>query len=239
LLRIITLACLTLAAIACASSGEGGRPVAVNQNDNDCTPSVIDATPGEKLDLQVSNNTGKDYEVEGIDGTQLEEVIVPGGRDRSVGFSVPDEGGTFKIKCYIPGGTSTIIEVRAGGGGAQTEGPSNSATDDAASDTTVEVDLTEWTVTPDVETVEAGSIKFVASNDSRSMIHELAVLRVKDDGSFENLGEVEDIDPGESGSVVIEMDSGRYQLACVIVPGEAGSTTDHYEQGMHTEFTVE
>jgi uncharacterized cupredoxin-like copper-binding protein len=71
------------------------------------------------------------------------------------------------------------------------------------------------------------------------MVHELAVLRVKDDGSFENMGEVEDLEPDANGSVVIELTPGDYQLACLIVPGEAGSTVDHYQQGMHTAFTVE
>ena len=101
------------------------------------------------------------------------------------------------------------------------------------------VGLKEYEVTPSVATVDAGTIRFEATNNSTTMVHELAVLRVKDDGSFENMGEVEDIDPGSGGSVVIDLEAGRYQLACLIVPGEAGSTVDHYQQGMHTDFTVE
>jgi len=244
LFRTLALVCLTLtalAAIACSSSGEGGRAVAVEQNDDGCTPTTIEATAGEKLDLQVSNNTGKDYEVEGIDGTGLEEVIVPGGRDRSVGFNVPDEGGTFKIKCYVPGGTSTIIEVHAGEGSAVNGEPSSSQspTDAGSADETVNVTLNEWEVVPSSSSVEAGNIRFEAANESGGQIHELAVLRVKEDGSFEVMGEVEDIDPGAAGSVVLDLETGRYELACVIVPGEAGSTVDHYEQGMHADFTVE
>jgi uncharacterized cupredoxin-like copper-binding protein len=53
------------------------------------------------------------------------------------------------------------------------------------------------------------------------------------------MGEIEDIDPGAGGSIVIDLPAGDYQLACVLVPGEAGSTVDHYQQGMWTEFTVE
>ena len=238
-LVLICLALATLGGIACSSSGEGGRAVALNQNDGGCTPATIDATPGEKLDLQIKNNTNKDYEVEGIEGTQLEEVIVPVGRDRSVGYSVPGEGGTFKIKCYVPGGTSTIIEVRAGDGAASdVPGGSSSPTAAVSADDTVSVGLKEYEVIPSAATVDAGTIKFEATNNSTTQVHELAVLRVKDDGSFENMGEVEDIDPGSGGFVVIDLEAGRYQLACVIVPGEAGSTVDHYEQGMHTDFTV-
>lgn len=239
-LVLVCVALATLAGIACSSSGEGGRPIALNQNEDGCTPAAIDATPGEKLDLQVKNNTSKDYEIEGIEGTQLEEVVIPGGRDRSVGYNVPEDGGTFKIKCYVPGGASTIIEVRAGDGASVPGDPvgSVSSTEEASADTTVTVGLREYEVTASAATVDAGRIKFEVTNESTTQVHELAVLRVKDDGTFENMGEVEDIDPGVGGSVVIELAAGRYQLACVIVPGEAGSTVDHYEEGMHTDFTV-
>jgi uncharacterized cupredoxin-like copper-binding protein len=241
--RTLVLLCLALAAavgVACSSSGEGGRPVALAQNDDGCTPASIEATAGEKLDLQVKNNTGKDYEVEGIEGTKLEEVVIPGGRDRSVGYDVPSDGGTYKIKCYVPGGVSTIIEVRAGEGGASSSpAASSSPSAQAAADATVSVGLTEYKVTPNVTSVQAGRIEFDATNNSASMVHELAVLRVKDDGSFENMGEVEDIDPGSGGSVTIELAKGKYQLACLIVPGEAGSTVNHYDEGMHIDFTVQ
>ena len=241
--RTVVLVCLalaTLAGIACSSSGEGGRAVALNQNDDGCTPVTIDAAPGEKLDLQVKNNTGKDYEIEGIEGTQLEEVVIPGGRDRSVGYNVPEDGGTFKIKCYVPGGASTIIEVRAGDGASASGGPTESvsSTEEASADTTVTVGLREYEVIASAAAVDAGRIKFEATNESTTQVHELAVLRVKDDGTFENMGEVEDIDPGSGGSVVIELVAGQYQLACLIAPGEAGSTVDHYQEGMHTDFTA-
>jgi hypothetical protein len=77
--------------------------VDVTQGDDGCTPAVIEATPGEKLDLRVKNETGGTYEIEGIDGTNLEEVLVPENRERSIGYNVPDEGGTHKVKCYVPG----------------------------------------------------------------------------------------------------------------------------------------
>jgi uncharacterized cupredoxin-like copper-binding protein len=51
--------------------------------------------------------------------------------------------------------------------------------------------------------------------------------------------EVEDIDPEKGGSVVLDLEPGAYQLACLITIGEEGSTVDHYKQGMHTEFTVQ
>ncbi|HEX5480896.1 MAG TPA: cupredoxin domain-containing protein, partial [Dehalococcoidia bacterium] len=76
---------------ACGSSGAGGRPVDITQADQGCTPATIAATPGEKLKLVVHNTSGKDYEVEGIDGTKLEEVVVPSGKTRTPGYNVPNE----------------------------------------------------------------------------------------------------------------------------------------------------
>ncbi len=237
----LVLAALFLA--ACAASGAGGRPVDVTQMDDGCTPTVIEAIPGEKLDLRVKNDTGKTYEIEGIDGTNLEEVLVPEGRERSVGFNVPASGGAYHVKCYVPGGVSTIIEIRTGGEGASAgDDPGSGPGDDVGlgpSDATVTVGLREWAIDPETSSVEAGAIRFDATNESRSIIHELAVIQIQEDGDLEVMGEIEDLGAGESGSIVLDLPPGNYQLACLIVPGEAGSTADHYQQGMWIEFAVE
>jgi len=241
------LGAVTLAA-ACSSAGEGGRQVQITQGDQGCTPASVQVTPGEKLQLVVENVTGKTYEVEGIDGTQLEEVLVPEGRTRTVGYTVPDQAGTYKVKCYSPGDVSTIIELRAGGGAGGDSQPDTTATGAGPTkqgvtlgeaDTTVSVKLADFSVTPDKASVSAGRVKFTAENLSDSLVHELAVLKVKDNGSFDVIGEIEDIPAGDQGSVVLELTPGAYQLACLIVPGEAGSTVDHYTEGMHTDFLVE
>jgi len=241
------LVAVTLAA-ACSSAGEGGRQVQITQGDRGCTPASVQVTPGEKLQLVVENVTGKTYEVEGIDGTQLEEVLVPEGRTRTVGYIVPDQAGTYKVKCYSPGDVSTIIELRAGGGAGGDSQPDTTATGAGPTkqgvtlgeaDTTVSVKLADFSVTPDKASVSAGRVKFTAENLSDSLVHELAVLKVKENGSFDVIGEIEDIPAGDQGSVVLELTPGAYQLACLIVPGEAGSTVDHYGKGMHTDFLVE
>ena len=236
----LVLAALLLA--ACAASGAGGRPVDVTQLDDGCTPTVIEAVPGEKLDLRVKNDTGKTYEVEGIDGTNLEEVLVPEGRERSVGFNVPDSGGTYHIKCYVPGGISSIIEIRAGEDNASATATAGRRVLDAdlgPSDATVNIGLREWAIDPEPGSVEAGAIRFDATNESRGIVHELAVIQIQEDGDLEVIGEIENLGVGESGSIVIDLPPGHYQLACLIVPGEAGSTVDHYQEGMWIEFAVE
>lgn len=235
---------------ACTNSGEGGREVVITQSNDGCTPARIDATPGEKLKLVVKNESGEDYEVEGIEGTKLEEIVVPSGKTRTPGYKVPGgERGTYKIKCYVPAGPSTIIEIVAGGGAASSDGVTpepdpeadpeaeEGANDDA--DDTVRVSLTEYKVTLDKLSVAAGKTRFDAVNESASQVHELAILKKESDGSLENLGEIEDLDPGTDGTIILEMEPGDYVLACLIVPGQEGSTVDHFQEGMQVDFTVD
>ena len=104
----------SLLAFGCSSSGEGGREVPITQRDDGCTPDAIEARIGEKLNLVVTNESGKEpYEVEGEGGTPLEEIVVPKGKTREVGLTVPNQAKTYEIKCYVPGDTETIIEVEA------------------------------------------------------------------------------------------------------------------------------
>jgi hypothetical protein len=102
----------------------------------------------------------------------------------------------------------------------------------------VAVDLIEYAVRADPAVVEAGAIEFSARNLSSSEVHELAVLRVKADGSYSVEGEIEDISPGAGGSVTLRLAAGKYLLACLIVPGEAGSEKDHFAEGMRLDFEV-
>jgi uncharacterized cupredoxin-like copper-binding protein len=230
----------TLAVAACGSSGEGGREIHITQTDEGCTPTSIEATAGEKLNLVVKNDSGGDYEIEGIDGAKLEEVVVPEGRTRSMGYDVPGSGGVTKLKCYFPGGPSTIIEVKAGEGSGvaeDEEGAKPSAASAEEADSSVTVTLAEYTVEPDTDSVSAGKIRFTATN-SGEQIHELYVLKTKDAG-YDVAGEIENVDPGKSGAMTLDLAAGEYTLACLIASGEAGSSVDHFEEGMYTPFTVE
>jgi len=244
-MRVVLVACCALAftvSFGCDSSGEGGREVLITQTDEGCTPESVDVMTGEKLKLTARNETGDIYEIEGVNGTQLDEVIVPEGKTRSVGFTVPDEESTYDVKCYQPGGASTIVKLVAGSGASSSSEPGEveavGGNDDPA-DTTIAVELTEYKVTPSETSVAAGNIQFDAENLSAAQVHELAVLKVTDDGGFDVMGEIEDISAGTSGSIRLQLGAGTYELSCLIVPGEAGSTADHYAEGMHTELTVE
>ena len=105
-------AALIALSVACGSSGEGGREVRITQGQDECTPKTIEATPGEKLNLVVTNDSDKEpYELEGEGGAKLEEIVVPEGKTREVGFDVPEEAGSYELKCYVPGDIETIIEI--------------------------------------------------------------------------------------------------------------------------------
>ena len=238
ILRVCLVIGASAGLAACGSSGAGGREVSITQAEDGCRPASIEAAAGEKLNLVVKNETGDIYEIEGIEGAKLEEVIVPEGRTRSIGYEVPESGGVTKLKCYVPGGPATIIEVRAGE--ASADSPSGSeggtGTPGVAADTTVTVTLAEYSVNPDAAAVPSGSVKFIAENAGKE-VHELYVLKLRD-GGYDVVGEIEDVGPGETGAMVLEMPPGEYRLACLIVPGEAGSAVDHFKEGMHTDFKV-
>jgi hypothetical protein len=99
-------------ASACGSSSGGGREVEIIATDSGCSPALVTATTKEKLTFKVVNQAKGDRELEGIEGTKLAEVLIPSGRTRSINYTTPSGAGTQKLKCYIPGGPTTIIEVR-------------------------------------------------------------------------------------------------------------------------------
>lgn len=111
--RLAVLA-FALAALvsACDGSSSAGREVEIVATDSGCSPASVTATTKEKLTFKVVNQAKGDRELEGIEGTKLDEVLVPAGRTRSINYTTPSGAGTQKLKCYIPGGPTTVIEVR-------------------------------------------------------------------------------------------------------------------------------
>jgi uncharacterized cupredoxin-like copper-binding protein len=126
--------------------------------------------------------------------------------------------------------------------------------DSAAADETVGVTLDEWSVTPDTESVAAGSVTFDVANDGEDA-HELVIVRADDvaslplnaddivdeealpEGAF--IGEVEAFPAGDSCEGTFELEPASYALFCNIVEEEEGEIENHFQLGMSTEFTVE
>jgi len=93
--------------------------------------------------------------------------------------------------------------------------------------------------------VAAGKVTFKVTNEAKDTIHEMVVAPIRSDAkplpyiAAENeidekkvgdLGEVSELDPGQSGSLTLDLKPGKYVLFCN-VPG-------HYMSGMWAELTV-
>ena len=106
----------------------------------------------------------------------------------------------------------------------------------------VEVSLQDDAVTLTPATAEAGSVTFAATNDG-SVTHEIEVfsgdvdpstLPIEDNvASTEGLtliDEIEDITPGSSADLTIDLDAGAYVVMCNL-PG-------HFAEGMYSSLEV-
>jgi plastocyanin len=109
----LLVAALGAGSAACGDDDDGGtrRVIDIVQTDDGCNPAAIGLQVGEKVTFKVQNDGKKDREVEGIEGMKLEEVLVPAGRTRNVNYTAPETAGTQKLKCYIPDGQATVIDV--------------------------------------------------------------------------------------------------------------------------------
>ena len=90
-----------------------------------------------------------------------------------------------------------------------------------------------------------GTVKFIATNTSTLLEHEMLVVPIKDitqplpyDTNIERfdedasgaVGEIHETEPGETGTLTVDLEPGIYMLACNI--------PNHYAMGMWTLITV-
>jgi uncharacterized cupredoxin-like copper-binding protein len=117
---------------------------------------------------------------------------------------------------------------------------------------TVDVTLQEFSVATDPTSAEAGEMTFEATNDGPADTHEFVVFRtdlsltdlptdengaVDEAGEgLELIGEIEDIEVGETDSVTLNLDAGNYVFVCNI--WDEDEQEAHYQEGMRTGFTV-
>jgi cupredoxin-like protein len=107
---LLALAIVAGSLLAC--SGGGGRELNITATDQGCSPSQLTAETKEKLTFVVKNEARTDRELEGEDGTELEEVLIPSGKTRKINFTTRSDPGSETLKCYIPGGPETIIKLQ-------------------------------------------------------------------------------------------------------------------------------
>jgi uncharacterized cupredoxin-like copper-binding protein len=93
--------------------------------------------------------------------------------------------------------------------------------------------------------IKAGKVTFNVSNTSQNLVHEFVVVKsdkpiesllynedekeIKED-ALEVVNEIEDIEPGKSGTLTVNLESGSYILFC----NKAG----HFKGGMVNHLTV-
>jgi len=137
-------------------------------------------------------------------------------------------------------GTCTLIAVAAIGLGACS----------SSSGTPVNVVAKDFSLTPEVPSIAAGTIAFKVHNLG-GFGHQMAVVRAADakdlptkpDGEVDEaaipksnfLGEVLNVLPGQTKTLQVKLDAGKYVLFCNAVDG---STAVHFKRGMHTDFLV-
>lgn len=120
--------------------------------------------------------------------------------------------------------------------------------------TTVNAELREFSIDLDKPSAPAGRVTFMVENKGED-VHEFVVLKTdyapdqlprEPDGDADeeapgivNLGEIEDILPGQSGELTLDLERGNYVIICNLVTFEDGMAEHHYPLGMYTGFTVE
>jgi uncharacterized cupredoxin-like copper-binding protein len=140
--------------------------------------------------------------------------------------------------------SSLLLAAGCGSDDEPTAAPTHTPTVPAAA--TVAVELGEWFVTSDPISVSAGEVTFTAENVG-AIEHELIVLKtdlapeslVVDAGLVDEtlsgtfLGEIEpdELGPGQSASMTLDLAPGSYVLFCNIPA--------HYQTGMRTTLQVE
>lgn len=115
--------------------------------------------------------------------------------------------------------------------------------------TVVDVDLAEFSVTPETATAPSGLVTFRVRNGG-AVAHEFAVIKTdlapdalptEENGSYEEdgegtelLDEIEGINPGRTENLTLTLEAGNYVLICNMV----NQGFVHYALGMRTAFTV-
>ena len=113
-LAAILSSVLALLALAACTSVGGGEEIRVVSGERAgemfFEPKVIKVAPGEEVTFLVKNEGDQDHEFES-DEAGIEEVIIPGGRERRVSWTAPSRPGTFPVYCDLPGHREAGMEL--------------------------------------------------------------------------------------------------------------------------------
>ena len=113
----------------------------------------------------------------------------------------------------------------------------------------VDVSLTTYKITLDKDSIPAGEVTFHIHNDATDLTHEFVIFKTdlpsdqlpltsegivdEEASGITLIDEAEDIEPGMSTDLSVNLEAGNYALVC-----NTDSDQMHYQHGMHTSFTV-
>jgi uncharacterized cupredoxin-like copper-binding protein len=145
--------------------------------------------------------------------------------------------GTTVVRMPMNGtGASNMPGQMSGGMMSGAGGGSKAATPNTSSHPVVSSSLGEYWIHPSTTSVPAGKVEFMARNVGQ-VTHELMVERapIKMDGPGQPnedaaLGMIQDMAPGASGKMTLNLKPGMYMLFCNI--------TGHFAAGQHTMLRV-
>lgn len=114
----------------------------------------------------------------------------------------------------------------------------------------VDAALTTYKITLSKDAVKSGEITFHIHNDATDLTHEFVIFKtdlpadqlpLTDEGIVDEeaagvtlIDEAEDIEPGQSTDLTVNLEAGNYVLLC-----NTDSDQQHYMHGMHVAFTVQ
>jgi uncharacterized cupredoxin-like copper-binding protein len=146
--------------------------------------------------------------------------------------------------------TCSLILIGAACGNDEDGGESPAA--GATGGGPVQITLQEFAIASAPSSASAGSVSFDIENKGPDDAHEFVVFRtdleptelptlangsVDEEGEgLELVDEVEEIEPGDTGNLTVDLDAGNYVFICNIYDKEEKEA--HYQEGMRTGFTV-
>lgn len=110
-------------------------------------------------------------------------------------------------------------------------------------DTPIKVQALEHSFQLSRALAKAGPVTFKVINHSRKLVHEMVIIKTTlaedrlpvkedrvDEGKLKVMGEAEEMRPGKSRKITLNLSAGHYVLIC--------NVHGHYASGMHASFTV-
>lgn len=155
-----------------------------------------------------------------------------------------------RVDVIEDGGTSSASgSVSSSGPGSASAGEVSAK---PAGATQVDIVLREWAVEPNVRSVKAGDVYFLADNRGPDDPHELVIVKTDlapdklpveqgrvPESKVTVVDEIEAFAPKSQASKTVKLSAGSYVLLCNIAEVEDGTVESHYELGMRAAFRVE